>query len=331
MKILYIPSGFPRIYHYIDRSIIKTLTEAGHIVKSYSHFKGLAPLKFLVNRFKPDLMLTTVGFLMPVEITDWLRTKGIKTVAWFTEDPYYMDTTSTLASSYDYIFTIEKAAIEVYRNGGHHRVYLLSLAADTEVFHMDERAEPIYDLCLIGYPYENRKKLVHYLLEHTNYTLLLGGDEWYEEITAWKDDPRITWKSWISPEDTVRYFHQSRIVLNPQRPHNLEMNENSKNIPALSVNNRTFDIASCGSFQLISWKENLPAHMKEDTHLVMYRDEQDCLDKIKYYMEHPHERKIICATAKETVMHYHTYAHRMHTMMETIQNSHHFYGFKTLI
>ncbi|EIT84634.1 protein CgeB [Fictibacillus macauensis ZFHKF-1] len=315
MRIFYIPSGFPRIYHHIDRCIIQSLRACGHTVTWGSHFKGIGPLTFMIHRFQPHVVLTTVGFLLPEELLSWLEEKQIHRAIWFTEDPHYMDTTVTLASRYDVVFSIEENAVNEYKKRGHLHAYHVPLAADVHTFvPSQEEIKKEFDLCLIGYPYENRKQLISHILEHTTYSIFLGGDEWRQFFGQEKHQARVTIEPYIAPKDTVSYFHRSSIILNPQRPHDLSMNENTLNIEAYNVNNRTFDLAACQAFQLLSYRDRLPFGMKEHTHLALYKNEEDCLKKIDYYLQRPKARQKLCQAAYDTIQSFHTYKHRAETI-----------------
>ncbi|MDN4523618.1 CgeB family protein [Fictibacillus fluitans] len=320
MNILYIPSGFPRIYFYIDNNIVNQIKAAGHICTVFSHFKGMDALRLIINRFKPDLVLTSVSFLLPSEMAVYIKSQKIPSAVWLTEDPFYMDSTLKLAEHYDYLFTIEKSAIPYYFEKGHHQTYYLPLGTDPATFTSFD-VKKMYDVCLIGFPYPDRIELINHITRESDLSLLLVGDEWMDILNN-EQKQRVTIKTWTLPENAAKCYQQAHIALNPQRPHQLEINENSVQVPANSVNNRTFDLAACGVFQLLSSKKVLPLHMTENEELVFYENKEDCLNKIQFYLTHPHEAMAIAEKAKATVLKFHTFKHRIQEMLRIIQENH---------
>ena len=86
----------------------------------------------------------------------------------------------------------------------------------------------------------------------------------------------------MEPSIVADFYNGANIVLNTHRPFNLKQNQNRLGIEGKTINNRTFDVAACGSFQLIEFKEDLPNHFIEDEEMVSFRSDQELLKKIDY-------------------------------------------------
>jgi spore maturation protein CgeB len=320
MKILYIPSGYGQIYQSFDQSIIRALTKSGHQVTCISLFQE-ENLKNAIYSFKPDVTITMIGFKMPTIAIEWLKKQGIKLAVWMTEDPYYIDNTLKLIHYYDYVFTIDIAALKVYKETGHQHVYYLPLGTDPEIYYPTNSVKE-YDICLVGYPYPNRVKMIQFLLEKTNFSIQVVGSQWEKKLGKAKDSSKLSIHSrWIPPIDTKNYYNRASINLNTHRPFNLKQNKNTRGVINESINNRTFDLASCGAFQLIEFKPDLPQHFITGKEIVSFNSNEELLTKVKYYNRHPNERQEIAGNAREKVQNNHTFVHRMNGMLTIISNS----------
>ncbi|WP_332694906.1 CgeB family protein [Halalkalibacter lacteus] len=320
MKILYIPSGYGQIYQSFDQSINRALTKLGHPVSCISLFEE-QKLKNAVNSFKPDVCITMIGFKMPTTTIEWLKKIGIKLAVWMTEDPYYIDQSLKLIDHYDYVFTIDNAALKLYKEAGHQHAYYLPLGTDPEIYYPTTPAKE-YDICLVGYPYPERVKMIHFLLEKTNFSIQVVGSQWEKKLGKVKHSSKLTIHSrWVPPIDTKNHYNRASINLNTHRPFNLKQNKNTRGVVNESINNRTFDIASCGAFQLIEFKPDLPQHFFSGKEIVSFNNNDELLKKVKYYLRHSNKRQEIAANAREKVLNNHTFVHRMNNMVNIINNS----------
>ncbi|WP_042357260.1 CgeB family protein [Bacillus rubiinfantis] len=320
MRILFISSGYKGIYQWFETCIVNELKK-GHEVRFVQCHSGLAAIKSVTASFKPEAALTLVGFLLPLEIVQWLKKQNIKTAVWFTEDPYYMDRTIPLATHYDYIFSIDTAACDYYqKEKGHQHVVPLPLATAPEVF-LPKETGPKFksDLCMVGFPYPDRVKMIHYLLQNTSCKIAVVG-KWMGALYKFRQHPNIRiHEGWFQPAMIAQYYNGAKIVLNNHRPFNLQQNRNSLKIIGKSINNRTFDVAACGAFQLIEWKEDLPNHFIEGEEIVSFLNYQDLQEKISYFLKNEAERKQIAHKARERVLNDHTFEKRINQLITYIE------------
>lgn len=123
-KVVYVASGKGFPYAPIDEAITATLRT---LVTEVIVFEPGQLLPDLANALRPDLVLVLDGMEMPTEQIDAVRAMGIATAVWFTDDPYYTDMTVELSSHYDFVFTLERNCIDLYRSAGCSRVHYLPL------------------------------------------------------------------------------------------------------------------------------------------------------------------------------------------------------------
>lgn len=320
LKLLYISSGYSGIYDYLNQSIKDELSSNHYEWVHFHPLERMEKLKSIVTTFQPKVALTLTGDHLPIQTIQFLKERGISLVCWMTEDPFYMDKTMKLINNFDYVFTIDSGALRHYQPV-HLNAYHLPLGTNPTVF-KPLPAENIYksDLLFVGYPYPTRVDLIHFLLENTNYQITLIGTAWYNALQkVWRNNPRVTIKdTWIKPQEVVYYYNGASIVLNPHRSHNFLHNQNTLGVVNESINNRTFDIAACEAFQLIEEKPDLRSFFTEEE-MVSYRDYEDCLRKVVFYMDNEEQRRIIAQRARRVVIEKHTFLHRVKTMMDIIQ------------
>ncbi|NQX44490.1 glycosyltransferase [Paenibacillus tritici] len=323
MNILFITSGFRAVYYFFEQSIVEAFQKAGHPCESFSLRSGLDALKLKQQSLQPDLILVLAGLKITTPMLEFIQqTKG-KSAIWLTEDPYYMDWTVSLAPYFDYIFTIDQAALEQYRQLGHPHVYHLPLGTDPGLFHPSEVSEEYRsDICLVGVPYSNRIELIEFLLQRTDYRLQIVGRGWGRYYNEWMKQPGQTValvNAWVKPETAVNYYNGAKIVLNIHRLSDEKYNRNRAGIIAKSINNRTFDAAGCEAFQLTDYKAELNQHFEEGSEMISYQNKEELLEKIHYYMVHDDERRQIAVAARQRVVTAHTFGHRIDHLLRQLQ------------
>ncbi|WP_096199119.1 CgeB family protein [Bacillus sp. FJAT-45350] len=318
MKILYLPSGYVKVYKFFNQCIMNELHSIENIEATYYEMEnGITGLKALCGSFKPTVLLTLVGDNLPIEIVIWLKKNGVKPVLWLTEDPYFMDKSIELIPYYDHVFTIDKGSFDFYQEQGYHHVELLSLGTDCDTF-TPKPSKNIYasDIALVGYPYPDRVKLIKKIAQNTNYKILVCGTGWRKKV---KESKQLKiCKGWFPPKKVATLYSSAKIVLNPHRHYQEHSNENSIGVINESINNRTFDIAACGTFQLIEHKEDLATHFVEGVEMISYQNEKDLLEKLDFYLRDNFKRGKIGENARKRVLNEHTFYHRIQTLVSKI-------------
>lgn len=315
MRILYLASGEKQIYPFFDKIITKELNNSGHSVHSILQINNPSKIREAIFSFQPEVILTLAGLRLQDELVNWIRTQGIKLAVWLTEDPYYIDITSSSAQLYDIIFSIDSAAADVYKKLGHPRCHYLALGTEPAIFHPEAAIKEEFksDICLVGYPYSNRIELIKLLTTKTrNYRCKIIGRGWENLLPPSSRKGRVELiDKWLPPVKVSQYYNGASIVLNPHRPFNEALNKNELKIAPSGVNNRTFDIAGCGSFQLIEKRNDLTMHFQEGDEIVSYEGSGDLLTKIDYFMNQSVKRKTIADNARKRVLKEHTFTHRI--------------------
>lgn len=311
LKVLYVTSGIGPPYPPIDRAVSEALAET---VREVAVVGPGEPVGRLASEIRPDLMLALNGTVLPEEQVREVRRQGVPTAIWFTDDPYYTDWTAEIAPRYDVVFTLERACVPFYRSLGLSRVYHLPFAADPAVFHVRPASWSCRsDICFLGTAYWDRvrtfDKLARYLAGKR--TVIAG--LWWDRLQHFKLlRPFIFHEQWLSPEQSAAYYNGAKIAINLHRSaSDATINHNGRNIGALSVNPRTFEINACHTLQLVDEREDVALHYEPGKEIVCFRSDDELLELLDHYLHHDEERREIAYRGFCRTMRDHTYRVRV--------------------
>ncbi|MFJ7746608.1 glycosyltransferase [Peribacillus sp. NPDC097295] len=318
MKILMISSGYRGIYPHFEQAIEKEFKGFGHIIRTIkpAHEQEIMGA---VRDFNPDFIITLVGFMMNEALMECLKKSGSVLCIWLTEDPFYMDRTIELVKNFHYVFTVDVGAFEHYRyKFPGKKIFFLPLGTDPFLYKPSNSEAPYsYDVCIVGYPYPDRIELANDILNKTQYRLILVGPRWKKHISNQPKERLDIINRWVAPESVRNLFITSKIILNSHRAFDYGKNRNTIGIINKSINNKTFDIAASGSFQLISNQTDLKNHFHPDE-IVSYRDHAECLELIEYYIGKENERNQFSKKAYDRVLDCHTFSHRVQYILKQL-------------
>lgn len=117
--------------------------------------------------------------------------------------------------------------------------------------------------------------------------------------------------------DMYRRLAASRITLNLH----IDVAEDYAN------NMRLYEATGVGACLVTDAKQNLNDLFEVGKEVVAYTSPEDCIQKIRYLLDHEDERAAIAQAGQERTLREHTYFHRMQELVEIIQ--HHFKVHKT--
>ncbi|MBO0995700.1 CgeB family protein [Bacillus sp. SD088] len=319
MNVLYVSSGYPMIYQYLDRNIEKTLRKIYNTCILFQPGESLQRLQAILHDDdRPHLALILLGDHFSKQASDLLRKYGVKQAIWLTEDPYYMNKTLQNIHLYDYVFTIDSGAYKVYLTAGFPYVYHLPLGTDPIIFTRQKVDFSFQsDVLLVGYPYPSRVQLVEFLLKNGTFPITVIGKQWHNQLAKKfrRDDQLTIYDQWMEPEMVAKFYNGTKIVLNPHRQAHFSY---KRDVINETINNRTFDIAACGAFQLIEDLPGLRSSFSEDE-IIAYQDPSDCLAKVYFYLEKEELREKIASHAQKKVYLAHTFEHRIDMMKDIIE------------
>lgn len=109
--------------------------------------------------------------------------------------------------------------------------------------------------------------------------------------------------------DMFRILCSSQITLN----HHIDVGG------AYANNMRLYEATGVGTMLLTDWKENLPGLFEPGKEVVPYRDADECIDLIGYYLEHEKERETIARSGQRRTLAEHTYRHRAEELIGILE------------
>ena len=246
----------------------------------------------LIEKEKPDYIF----FLLIYDefyIDTLLKIREIspltRTINFFGDDDSLYDNFSRFYSLIiDYHLVSQVENIVRYRKDKIERVFP-SFAVNTERFYQ-MNLEKVYDVTFIGSPKEDRYKIIKFLKD-SGINIKIFGTGWSKYA-----DLNEIYGGVLDYESLVKVINQSKI--------NINFTKNRLGIPHFK--SRLFEIASCKSFMISEYYSGYMRMLKKDIELVMFKDEYDLLDKIKYYLKNENEREKIAELAYKKVIKYYT-------------------------
>ncbi len=258
----------------------------------------------VARAFGPDLVLALAQAPLAEPSLAELRSGGIPTAFWFVENGRVLPYWREVAGHYDVFYGIQPGGfLEELRATGARRAEYLPLACDPAVHvpvPLDEAAIAEYgaDVSFAGAPYLNRRRVFASLAD---FDLKLWGDGWQSTALYARAAGGA-----FDLEQMLRIFAATRVNLNLHSADHTGGLDPSADY----VNPRTFELASCGAFQLVDARGPLGELFTADE-IVTFDSTADLRNKIAYYLAHPEERARIALRARARAHRDHTYAQRV--------------------
>jgi GT2 family glycosyltransferase/tetratricopeptide (TPR) repeat protein/2-polyprenyl-3-methyl-5-hydroxy-6-metoxy-1,4-benzoquinol methylase len=245
-----------------------------------------------VQHFQPGELerIPRAGFDLYLNIDDGLRyhlPDDLRPSAWWAIDTH-MDFAWCLEKSkgFDVVFAAQRYGAEQLRRAGIDSAAWLPLACDPEI-HAKHDVSKRYDVAFVGNVFPGSRSDLLELIRR-RYLRTFVGQCYFD--------------------DMARTFSAAHTVFN----------RSIKN----DVNMRVFEALACGSLLLTNdLRDNGQQELFQDgVHLATYREPEDLLDKLAFYLEREPLREQIAAAGRALALSEHTYRHRMERLFrETIE------------
>ncbi|PZD95140.1 spore maturation protein cgeB [Paenibacillus sambharensis] len=318
LHVLYVTTGKGYPYSPLDEAVSVSLRQLVGEVTIMAPGENVAQTALSL---RPDLVLFLDALDFDTTQVDQIRSEGIRTAVWFTDDPYYTDKTSLLAAHYDDVFTLESTCVDYYRSLGCERVYHLPLAAFPAHFRpRNTAADNRREVCFVGSAYWNRVAFFDQVAEELAQRDVRITGIWWDRLQTYPIlSSKIELGRWMEPLQTSETYSGAKIVINMHRsPDDSTFNFNSAGIGAATPNPRTFEIAGCGTLQLTDERSDLARYYTPGVEVATYGTPQELIAKIDYYLAHEEERQTVAMRGLYRTMKEHTYLHRLHSMLLTL-------------
>lgn len=264
----------------------------------------------VAHEWKADLVLALAQApLVPAALAR-LREMGIPSAFWFVENHRVLTYWREMAAHYDWFYAIQDNGFldKLAGAGAAHPAYL-PVACDPSRHRplpltAAERARFGSAVSFAGSPYLNRRRMFTAL---SDFDLKLWGAGWDDPILGRfvAEEGRA-----FDLDDMVRVFCASRININLHSANHVVGLDPEPDF----VNPRTFELASCGAFQLVDRREPLPALFAADE-LAIFDSSAEMRAKVEWYLERDDERAAMAGRARRRALAEHTYEHRMRQVL----------------
>ncbi|MHB9019323.1 MAG: CgeB family protein, partial [Minisyncoccota bacterium] len=238
-----------------------------------------------------------------------IKRKKIKIVCWLGDDPLSKNGLLNNIFYYDRIFCVDRNwAKEIsyfYSNS-----YYLPHAADTQIFKKINSQKYKNDIVFIGDSFNGygngflRAGVIKNLFDNGFNIKVYGDNGWKKLFLEFPFLKNVFINKIVSPQELNEIYNTSKIVLNI---HHSQFKT--------GANQRTFEIASAGAFQLTDFKDSIKEYF-DDT-LVTFDSPIELVKKAKYYIENEKERKSLALKAQNIVSAHHTYKNRIDNILNT--------------
>lgn len=314
-KILVLNTKLSDPNHYICLSIVDALKRSPRvestIVGTYLNSASLA----IENRC--NLFLAYGGEEIDRPLCKRLASICGFSAVWYTEDPYEIQNNIDNSDIFDIVFTNDLNSVDNYKNKGH----FLPLGANTDIHYREVKDEKsyAYDLSFIGTAWPNRVSLIKKVenqFNNLNYKIALPYNEFIPKPDLKIPESAYLWRT--TNEQFALIANRARINLTLHRVFSASTSSHAASSPGP----RIFEVAMAGGFQLVD--NNLfdvNRYYKDGQECVTFNTEDDCLDKLNYYLANPDERIEIARAAQARTIHEHSYDKRIEELLFKIEGS----------
>lgn len=239
-------------------------------------------------------------------------------IAWFTEDPYELSNNIMRSEIFDLVFTNDPECASKYPC----TAYFLPLGA-SQNFHfypiISNENNYRYDLSFIGTAWPNRTKFINSLIHEKpdrKYKIALPSNEHLPEVNLLIPLSEINWRT--PSTELAKIANTSKFSLILHREFSSSGNANKAESPGP----RIFEVAMAGGLLLVDDSLDINSELfSPEKEYLPFHSLQECQELIDYYIEKPDERKKIIERSQLRAIQYHTYDHRVNTLMEKVNTN----------
>ncbi len=233
------------------------------------------------------------------------KASGAPTINWFADDHWrFNGFTDRVGPAFDWCVTTDEDSLPRYAAAGMRQVILSQWACNRYIY-QQSAPEIEHDVTFVGRAHSDRPQVV----DQIN-TAGIGVECWGR---GWPNGR-------VSTAEMIRLFSGSAINLNlanssTQRVWRVIARRalgygGSFGVRPPQIKGRTFEIPGCKGFQLTEYVPHLEKYFHLEREVSVYRDVDELIRKIRYWLNNPEERAIVADAGYKRVLDQHTYDHR---------------------
>ena len=301
MKILLLTVG--TINYNCDINFYEPLKDIGDSVIRYNYIERLNDMGrrrmnrevlALAESENPDfIFFITYRDEISRKTLARLRERGHKVVGWFSDDHWRFDDYSRhLARNLFCSITTDSKAVDKYKNYGFN-VIKSQWASNPEYYHPVESSSQ-YEVTFVGQSHGIRGEVIDFLKQNEIPVEPFGKG----------------WGSFLPFEEIITIFSNSKI--------NLNISASSRDPQRKQIKGRVFEVPMCGGFLLTDYVDELENYFDIGREIVCYKDREDLVQKIKYYLEHENERRQIAENGYRACLEQHPWINRFRDILKEL-------------
>lgn len=298
--------------------------EAGHEVLVSGRISEFT-IPDLISRFQPDLIFSegwgeeNDAAWKQEFIGKQVKESGIPHIYWAVEDPHFtLDFSLPLIVRMkpDFVFTLSEPLINFYKKLGIRAAHL-DFGFEPSIHHPSSDSEYSCSVAVVAnaYPHVLKQSPNHYRnislqtlikpLLKENIRVDFWGQDWDKmgDVLG-VDIPKNCIHGYLPYREAYKIYNSSQIIIGPQ---------NYKS----QVTQRTYEILGSGGFLLTSDTPGVRDLFQHGEDLVVSASEEQTIELVRYYLDHPEECKKISKQGHQTVSK-HSYQNRAKQVIQII-------------
>ena len=270
----------------------------------------------LALKTKPDIAIIAGGHRITALTVQILKETGVCTALWTIDAPLNFQPIIDSAPFYDHIFCQGTEAIELLDQEGIQGAQWLPMACDPDEHRpvelsAEEKERYGNDVVFVGSYYQGRAELFEGLV---NFDLGIWGPGW-EKLEAKSKLRKCIKGSHTPPSEWLKIYSASKIVLVTH------YQDSEERFPVYQASPKIFEAMACGAFVISDNQRDVFSLFKDGEHLIRFDNPGELVEKIKYYLDHPDERKEVAKRGRKEVLKNHTYEHRIETLLSVVEKT----------
>jgi spore maturation protein CgeB len=289
------------------------------------------------------------------EAIDEIKSMGIATINWYCNASYQLDLVSKISPHYNYCLVPEKFRIDDYKALGANPIYCQE-AANPNIYKPYNLTRK-FDVTFIGQAYGERPDIISHLLQNKidvrvwgygweNYChskniklfkslsrlkKLFSSNGWraiqykLNRLFSFKKETTSTITSKVnlpqeiigghlnSSKEMIQIYSRSKINLGFSCCGNTHL---EKRITQIRL--RDFEVPMSGGFYITEYMQELEEFFEIDKEIVCYSNQEELVDKIRFYLSNEAAREKIRAAGRSRCLKDHSWQKRLNTVFEKI-------------
>lgn len=261
-------------------------------------------LFYKINLFRPEIFLSINGNFyceyITKDIIDVLKKNKCQTNLWYMDSIKRCEDVEQNINNFDRVFVFELNDIEYIKNKYGKESYYLPIGIDEEIYNKKEKIKKDIDISFVGYPSNKRLNILEIIAKfcylNNNVMKVFGiyyGNGLISKIKFKLKYPylfKFVCNKLIYDKEVADVYNRSIICLN------IHIAEHK------GLNPRTFEIMSTYSFELCDERIDFKKFgIIAGEHIDTYKNEEDIIPKIEFYLKNNEKRNKIAEQAGRLV------------------------------